>query len=595
MITQTKDPFRKSLAFCFGLSVVTTCLGQPASVDAGKTLDDYRRFALSQQADAARGKDLFFNEAKLACSKCHTVDGKSGKAGPDLFAIGDKYPRPDLIEAILRPSANIAVGYTTTIITTRSGEEYTGILQQLNDAGADLIGADGKTVHIARSDLKEQRSSSVSLMPEGLQTGLTLQEFNDLIDYLINLRQPESALTSERGMPSNIPQLEAPISVMPLFQTPLTTPRIDGVESGLTGAYQIPGQTDAWLITHQVGYVWLVEKTAAGERKSVFADQVAKTYSKTGPNGLLGLAFHPKFLMNRKYYLKYQVFEENGIATVIVEKTMGLEPDYRHDSGKAARRLIKIPSPGGDHGGGCLQFGPDGYLYFAMGDSGPHRDPNGNAQNMGLLLGKMSRIDVDHEADGKAYAIPRDNPFLGQPRARPEIWALGFRNPWRFSFDPRNGDLWVADVGQDRIEEIDLVRRGENYGWNIYEGFERFSDAYRKEGLAYIAPVMAYQRKYGNSITGGFVYRGRKQPSFNGVYIFGDYNSKRIFGMVPEGNKLKTVRQIGRAPQRIVSFSRDAEGEIYLVGFEGMIYKLDFSNTSFEGPTKVSSDRASAF
>jgi putative heme-binding domain-containing protein len=549
----------------------------------GATPDEYRRFALSQQADAARGKELFFNEAKLACSKCHTIDGRTGKAGPDLYAIGDKYARPNLIDAILQPSANIAVGYTTTIVTTKSGDEFTGILQQLNDAGVELVGADAKPVRIPKLDIQQQRSSNISLMPEGLQAGLTLQEFNDLIEFLITLRQPESALQTDENMPLVIPELEQAAHVAPFFTTKFTTPRIDGVESGLTGCAQIPGQKDAWLITHQVGYIWLLEKTKAGEQKSVFLDQVATTYSKTGPNGLLGIAFHPKFRQNRKYYLKYQVFEDGGIHSTIVERKMGA--DGRHDAGEY-RRLIKIPSPGGDHGGGCLQFGPDGYLYFAMGDSGPHRDPNGNAQNMGLLLGKMSRIDVDHREANKEYAVPQSNPFVSTAGARPEIWALGFRNPWRFCFDPKNGKLWVADVGQDRVEEVDIVRRGENYGWNIFEGFERFSDQYRKEGVIYVPPVMAYRRKYGNSITGGYVYRGKRARSFDGAYIFGDYNSKRIFAMTAEDRKLKSVRQIATIPERLVSFALDSAGEIYPVGFEGTIYKLDLANTSLEGPTK---------
>jgi putative heme-binding domain-containing protein len=549
--------------------------------------DEYRRFALSQQADATRGKALFFNEAKLACSKCHSVDGKAGKAGPDLYAIGDKYPRPDLIQQILEPSANIAVGYTTTIVTTKGGDEYTGILQQLNDKGVELIGADAQVIRVAKAEIQEQRSSSTSLMPEGLEFGLTLQEFNDLVEYLVTLRQPESTLHINRAMPAMIPQLAASARVTKFFETRFTTPRIDGVESGLTGASPFPGQPNAWLITHQVGFIWLLEKTADGEEKSVFLDQVAETYSKTGPNGLLGIAFHPKFLENHKYYLKYQTFENGGIVSTIAERAMGA--DGRHDSGEPGRRLISIPSPGGDHGGGCLQFGPDGYLYFAMGDSGPHRDPNGNAQNMELLLGKMSRIDVDHHDEGRAYAIPSDNPFVHQSGVRPEIWASGFRNPWRFCFDAKTGDLWVADVGQDRVEEIDIIRRGENYGWNVYEGFERFSDAFRKEGVRYAAPVMAYQRKYGNSITGGYVYRGKKAPSFAGVYIFADYTSKRIFGVTQADGKLASVRQIGTAGQRIVSFAVDGEGEIYVVGFDGIIYQLDLASTAFDGKTREGS------
>jgi putative heme-binding domain-containing protein len=546
--------------------------------------DDYRRFALSQQADATRGKTLFFNEAKLACSKCHSVDGKAGKAGPDLYAIGDKYPRPDLIQQILQPSATIAVGYTTTLVTTKGGDEYSGIVQQLNDKGVELIGADAQVIRVAKAEVQEQRSSSTSLMPEGLEFALTLQEFNDLVEYLVTLRQPESTLNINRATPSVISELATPAQVTKFFETRFTTPRIDGVESGLTGAAPIPGQPDAWLITHQVGLIWLLEKTAAGEKKSVFLDQVAETYSKTGPNGLLGIAFHPKFLENHKYYLKYQTFEDGSIVSAIAERKMAA--DGRHDSGESGRRLINIPSPGGDHGGGCVQFGPDGYLYFAMGDSGPHRDPNGNAQNMDLLLGKMCRIDVDRQESGRGYAIPSDNPFVHQSGVRPEIWASGLRNPWRFCFDAKTGDLWVADVGQDRVEEIDIVRRGENYGWNVYEGFERFSDAFRKEGVKYVAPVMAYQRKYGNSITGGYVYRGKKAPSFDGVYVFADYNSKRIFGMTQTDRKLESVRQIATVGQRIVSFGIDGEGEIYVVGFEGGIYRLELSSARFDGRTR---------
>jgi putative heme-binding domain-containing protein len=551
-------------------------------------LDEYRRFALSQQADAARGQALFSDQSRLACSKCHNVgaNDKNNKPGPNLFAIGDKYPRPDLIEAVLQPSSNIAVGYGTTIITTKSGEDYTGILQQANDSGLDIMGADGKTVHVPKAEIAEQRASSISLMPEGLQAGLSLQEFNDLMEYLITLRQPESALTADSAMPAVIPELETTAAMTPLFNERLTTPRINGVESGLTGMGQIPGQNGAWLVTHQVGYIWLMEQTPDGEKKSLFLDQVARTYSKTGPNGLLGLAFHPKFQENRKYYLKYQVFEDNGIATVIVERTMA--PDFRHDSGTPERRLIKIPSLAGDHAGGCIQFGPDGDLYFAMGDSGPHRDPNGNAQNLGLLLGKVSRIDVDHPQDGKPYGIPQDNPFLNKAGARPEIWAVGFRNPWRFSFDSENGDLWLADVGQDRVEEVDLIHRGQNYGWNVYEAFERFSDGYRHAGVNYVSPVLAYKRKYGNSVSGGFVYRGKKSPSFDGAYIFGDFTSKRIFAMTQEGGKLKTIRQIATAPQRIVSFARDTDGELYIVGFEGLISRLDLTPADFNGPVKKS-------
>jgi putative heme-binding domain-containing protein len=556
------------------------CRAQPAAKPT--QLDDYRRFALSQPANAERGKALFFDETRLACSKCHTLDGTGRKAGPDLFAIGDKFARPALIEAVLQPSANIAVGFGTTVVILKSGEEYTGVLQTIDNAGLDLMGADGKSMHFASTDIKERKPSPVSLMPEGLQSALSRNEFPDLIEFLSSLRQPESARIIDESMPAVIPALATPVKITPLFHEKFSTPRIDDVESGLTGCVEIPGQSNAWLVTHQIGLIWLIEKTSSGEKKSLFRDQVSETYSKTGPNGLLGITFHPKFNENRKYYLKYQIFENGGIATVIVERKMA--SDFRGDSEGPGRRLIRIPSLAGDHGGGCVEFGPDGFLYFAMGDSGPHRDPNGNAQNMQLLLGKMIRIDVDHAEDGRPYAIPKGNPFVGKPDVRPEIWSLGLRNPWRFSFDPKTGDLWLADVGQDRIDEVDLIHAGDNHGWNIFEGFERFSDQYRREGVKYTPPVFAYRRKYGNSVTGGFVYRGGAAASFEGVYIFGDFTSRRLFGLKLKEGKLERVRQIGTCPERIVSFARDERGGICVVGFEGTIYKLDFAEARFDGP-----------
>jgi glucose/arabinose dehydrogenase len=414
-------------------------------------------------------------------------------------------------------------------------------------------------------------------MPEGLQNGLSTQEFTDLIEYLTTLKQPENTLTWNRGMPDTIPELSRPIGLIPFLKQELRAPSLQG---GLTCFYPIPGTSNRFLVLHQTGLIWLMEKNGDREEKSVFADLTGKVFHVRGPNGLLGLAFHPKFLENRKYYLKYQVFEEGTVATILEEKFFS--PNFKTDSGKPARRLLKINSVAEDHGGGCIVFGPDGFLYFGMGDTGPHHDPNGHSQNLKLLLGKMLRIDVDRRENGLEYGIPKDNPFLGNRDILPEIWAWGLRQPWQYSFDPVTGDLWVGDVGQDRVDEISIIRKGENLGWNVYEGFEPFSNRYRKEGVHYVAPVFAYKRKYGISVTGGHVYRGDKNSSFYGVYIFGDYASKRIFGLTQENRILKSVRQIGTAPQGISSFTVDDQGNLYLVGFEGMIYKMDFSQSRFD-------------
>ena len=542
-------------------------------------MDAYRKFAATHEGDVARGAMLFADEQRLACAKCHSIDGSASKAGPDLFAVGEKFGRRDLVDAVLMPSATISPGYGTVIVETKAGEEFQGILKQATDTGVQLMGADGKLVSIAKADIKEQRGSTVSLMPEGLHAGLSLKEFTDLTEYLASLRQPESTLVSDHGMPAIIPQLAKPVVARPFFSQDLKLPR-EKVQIGLTAFHQVPGLSNVFLVLHQKGMIWRMEKTATSEVKTVFVDLVGEVFYERGPNGLLDLAFHPKFRENRKYYLKYQVFEEGKVATVIVEKTFAA--DFKGDSGKPPRRVMKIVSVAEDHSGGCLQFGPDGYLYIVMGDTGPHNDPNGHAQNLQLLLGKLMRIDVDRTEGDLGYAIPKDNPFVGRADARPEIWAYGLRNPWRFSFDPVTGDLWLADVGQDREEEVDIVHRGKNYGWNVHEGFEPFSNQYRKDGRAFTPPVFAYKRKYGVSITGGHVYRGDKQSSFYGVYVCGDYASKRLFGVTQENGKLKAARQIGTLPQGLVSFGTDEAGRIYAVGFEGMIYQLDFTETRFD-------------
>jgi putative heme-binding domain-containing protein len=511
--------------------------------------------------------------------KCHSVDGHANKAGPDLFAVGDKFGRGDIIDAVLTPSATIATGYSTTIVVTKSGEEFQGILKQKTDAGVQLMGADGKLVSIATAEIKEQRGSAISLMPEGLQKGLSVQEFTDLIEYLTTLKQPESTLVSSHGMPSVIPKLEKPVSVTPFFVNEFKVPRSEA-ESGLTSFHQIPGFSNAFLVLHQKGIIWKVEKTATGERVVVFADLTGEVFSERGPNGLLNVAFHPKFRQNRKYYLYYQVIEDGKVTTHIVEKKF--DADFKGDSGGAPRLILRVVSVAEDHSGGCMQFGRDGFLYTGMGDTGPQTDPNGHAQNLRLLLGKMMRIDVDHQEAGQPYSIPTDNPFVGQADVGPEIWAYGFRNPWRFSFDRVSGDLWLADVGQDRVEEVDIVHRGENYGWNVYEGFEPFSNQYRKEGRTYTMPVFAYRRKYGASVTGGYVYRGDKNSSFYGVYVCGDYISKRIFGLTQENGSLKMARLIGEVPERLVSFGEDEAGNLYAIGYEGTIYQIDFTKARFE-------------
>jgi len=553
------------------LVVCVSCVRGQTTRTTEESRQRYRAYAMIHQGDAAAGRKLFLDREKLACTLCHATDGKGGRAGPDLFAIGDKYGRDELIQSILYPSATIAVGYSTTTIKTRSGDWYQGIIKEANDRQIGLMGSDGKLVHIASGDIERQQTSDVSLMPEGLEAALKLPQFADLIAYLASLKAPQNTAVEYAGMPDVIPELKKPVALYPFirpehqFEHPVWFGPVPGLPDGY------------FVVEHESGRIWLLRREASGESKTLFVDTGRFI---RGTRGLLGLVLHPRFASNGRYFLVKHLPDGNHFATHLYEGKAAA--DLKSDSGLPLREVLKIDAVTNVHYGGGLAFGPDGCLYMSMGDSGPQGDPGGHAQNLGLLLGKMLRIDVDHPDPGKLYSVPKDNPFIGISGVRPEIWAYGLREAWRFSFDPVTGDLWAGDVGQDLYEEVDIIRRGENYGWNVYEGFERFSNKYRRDGEKYVPPVFAYTRKFGQSVTGGLVYRADPKSSFNGVFIFGDYQNGRLFALKEKNRVLETVRQIGICPQQAVSFGRDNAGEIYVIGYQGMIYRMDMSGTKFE-------------
>jgi len=547
------------------LLVPMAAMCQPASPSkAAPTRQEYIDFALNHNGDVERGRELFNDPKRSICARCHTTDGSSGKAGPDLFAIGDKFGRREMIRAVLEPSAEIAIGYDTTIVEDASGEETQGVIKEVTSDGMVLMTGDGRSIRIAAKDIKSQRPSSMSMMPQALETGLSLEEFANLIAYLGNLQQPLGGL-ARTGMPEHI----APASQGVLFE-PLFRENIHLDHPVWFG--ELPGETNTYIVLEQFGRSWIIEKGLTADTQTNLVDLSGEVHVGGG-SGLLGLAFHPKFLENRKYYLKYQVREGGRISTVLVERRFSA--DFEGDSGEPARVLLKIPASTQDHVGGSIVFGPDGYLYLGMGDTGPQRDPQGHGQNLTVLTGKMLRLDVDHQENGRPYAIPPGNPFLGHTNVCPEIWAYGLREPWRFSFDTLTHDLWVGDVGQDRIEEVDMVRRGENYGWNVFEGFDPFSEQYRHPGEQYIAPVFSYPHHTGVSVTGGYVYRGHRAPAMEGRYICGDFELRHVWALTQTNRTLQSIVEIGRAPTRVASFGQGSDGELYLVGFDsGQIYHM---------------------
>ncbi|MEO8325382.1 MAG: PQQ-dependent sugar dehydrogenase [Nitrospirota bacterium] len=324
----------------------------------------------------------------------------------------------------------------------------------------------------------------------------------------------------------------------------------------LTGS---PDQTTRLFVVEQDGRIVIL--TPGQRNPSLFLD-IAEKLSTGGERGLLGLAFHPQYSKNGRFFVNYTRTRDG--ATVIAEYHVSSDPD-RADPQETIR--LVIPQPYSNHNGGMIAFGPDALLYIGMGDGGAGGDPENRAQDRKSLLGKILRIDVDGPPP---YRIPADNPFVGQ-QGQPEIFALGLRNPWRFSFDRQTGELWAGDVGQNLWEEIDVIEKGKNYGWRFLEGthcFKPTTNCALAEGT--VPPVTEYQHEQGRcSVTGGYVYRGKRLPALEGVYVFGDYCTGEIWGY-RDGQ----TTQLLDTDLRIASFGEDRGGELYLIGHQGKIFQI---------------------
>jgi glucose/arabinose dehydrogenase len=291
-----------------------------------------------------------------------------------------------------------------------------------------------------------------------------------------------------------------------------------------------------------------------------------------GELGLLGLAFDPRFNETGYFYVYYTA--DNPLRSVISRFSVSPSNGSLADA-NSEEIVLQVLQPNSNHKGGQIAFGPDGYLYIGLGDGGGEGDPLGNGQNLSTLLGKILRIDTESASGGLNYSIPRDNPFAGNTKGyRAEIYAYGLRNPWRFSFDPVTGRLWVGDVGQDRMEEIDIVQNGINYGWNIMEGSLCYfpPSACNQSGLE--LPVWEYNHSLGYAVTGGFVYRGTAFPDLAGAYVYGDYGSGRIWALRYNGSGPRLNTEIADTGLNIPSFGLDPHNELLICAFDGNIYKL---------------------
>ncbi|AOP34231.1 glucose dehydrogenase [Leptospira tipperaryensis] len=331
-----------------------------------------------------------------------------------------------------------------------------------------------------------------------------------------------------------------------------------------------PGDSNRMIVLEKRGK--MVEYDLKKNQKTIRADFTGQVETLS-EEGLLGLAFSPDFANDSKFYV-HVVVKENG-----KDHSKILEFDWKPDSIQriedAKRTILKVEQPYSNHNGGQIVFGPDKKLYIGFGDGGGANDPYKNGQNPGTFLGKLLRITPNVKTSGAPYKIPEDNPFLNKAGFLPEIWAYGLRNPWRFSFDSLTGELYLADVGQNSFEEIDLIQKGGNYGWNIKEGFHCFkrNPSCSLPGIA--DPIHEYPREEGHSITGGYVYRGKLLPKLVGSYLYGDFVTGRIWILRQKSGKKISNELLFQVPLQISTFGQDGNGEVYFADFgSGNILQL---------------------
>jgi glucose/arabinose dehydrogenase len=333
-----------------------------------------------------------------------------------------------------------------------------------------------------------------------------------------------------------------------------------------------PGDDRRMYVLEQAGRILVIdpEDREATEPK-VFLDIKSQVNSRGNEEGLLSLAFHPDFAKNGRFFLYYTAIgAERRRSNVLSEWTVDLDSGSLKEGSE--RKLLSIEDPYSNHNGGTVLFGRDGMLYLSCGDGGAANDPLQAGQDLGTLLAKVLRIDVDRTEGERPYGIPKDNPFLSTEGARPEIWAYGLRNVWRMSFDRKTGELWGGDVGQNAYEEVDIIVKGGNYGWNPREGLHAFPDGRPGAfGSEYVDPVVEYPHSQGVSITGGYVWRSAKAPEHDGVYLYADLVSCRIWGIRAKDGKLSEGPDLLMTTrnQLPTSFGESADGTLYLTTFEG--------------------------
>lgn len=340
-----------------------------------------------------------------------------------------------------------------------------------------------------------------------------------------------------------------------------------------------PDGTDRLFLVQQFGKISILPKDRASAEETTFLDLTSRPLIKNQfEEGLLGLAFHPDFAKNRKFYLYYSLQEPKH--TVLSEMQVSADNPSQADPA-TERILLRIPQPYWNHNSGNITFGPDGLLYIAVGDGGKSNDARRFAQNPFVHNGKILRIDPDSRSGNRPYGLPKDNPFLKREGWHPEIYALGLRNPWGISFHPESKELWCADVGQNQYEEINIIKKGGNYGWSFREGFH--GETVRKdappEDSKFIEPIHEYGRTDGISITGGYHYRGNSVPALKGLYLYADWGMGTIWALDSRDGKKVSNSLIFKRPESQLKFRptalvEDASGELLILSHDHKIYTI---------------------
>jgi uncharacterized repeat protein (TIGR03806 family) len=353
----------------------------------------------------------------------------------------------------------------------------------------------------------------------------------------------------------------------------------------LVGLVQVPGDNSTWYALKQTGQVIRFANDPAVNSASNFID-ISDRVDYGGEKGLLGMAFHPNYTNNGFVYLSYTASPASGLESRISRFSFDSASQTLDPTSEQV--ILTVSQPFSNHNGGQIAFGPDGLLYIGLGDGGSGGDPQGNGQNPATLLGAMLRIDVGNGLG--TYAIPSDNPFASGGGA-PEVYAYGLRNPWRWSFDRLTEKLWLGDVGQNEYEEVNIVTRGGNYGWNLMEGNHCYPATASCSSSGLLPPVAEYDHTQGTAVTGGYVYRGSEMPFLYGQYLYGDFGSGMLWSLSADGSGGYSVTQLLATGLNISTFAEDQNGELYLLHLGGTIHKIapDSSSSTGSVPTTLSS------